>query len=269
MKTQKDPFQFMNGWDSLALYAALFQNLWMPMAADEGYWFAVALKFFVCALLGLRLIVGFRKTPVLDRVCLGTLLTAHTAINLFAGGRLIILLGLVVIAVLLALLLARNWKATGILWLYCGYWILLQVCSTLFHDVLPGYGWRVALAAVCVGVPASAFVVRKWLWNGKTPGERCGWLLLGMMFSFFAGYTLFVNLNYALDFGEVEWTRGVIVDMDIDYHRKTTDYKLFVDVGGETVRLEVSQKTYQELSVGDEYWSGVGKGAFGVPYRVH
>ena len=95
-----------------------------------------------------------------------------------------------------------------------------------------------------------------------------GGIILSLLLTFVASMYI-AHLNYLLDFSNPTLINGVIVDKEIDEHRKSPDEYVFeVEVNGEAIEVKVTRKEYEEYNEGDAYTFYRCNGAFDKPFYM-
>ena len=125
--------------------------------------------------------------------------------------------------------------------------------------------WYVALAP---GLLCGWLFVAKLMEKGHSAGKRIGtFFLFSVLFFFAAGATL-AQLNHWLDSSQPKQFVVVIEDKESHFSMYSHSYEFTVTAQGDTFDIEVPDKHYAALDVGDHYVIEYREGALGEPYYM-
>ncbi len=207
------------------------------------------------------------------------------------AGRIIT--SLILLAIWLPLIVSSNrtllFIDTVILWIFIVYMLYLFLTYNKIYTVIylstawfglavfmsledyrfinnPGgiHFWQIPLI---LGLVAAVFFAIAFRWNSIP--EIIGYSVIAFFFTFCLVWSTACNLNYAFDTSEPEEYMAVIEEMEIDSgYRRPTRYKLMLDIGGESVELNVSQSEYHSYNISDKFPVKMYQGAFDDPYYI-
>lgn len=125
--------------------------------------------------------------------------------------------------------------------------------------------WYVALP---LGLLCGWLFVAKLMEKGHSTGKQIGMLLLMSLIMFFVAGTVLAHLNHFFDTSQPKQFVVVIEDKESHRSKHSRSYEFTVTAQGDTFDIEVPDKHYEALDVGDHYVIEYREGALGEPYYM-